>query len=195
MKGHSNSIRTFLFILLAILVIIPYLGLFGVGLWYNHKVDKIANAKFIIIDKETMTLGLFDYKGMKVKEYGISCGKQMGNKQKIGDNKTPEGIFHISEIEESSSWGHDFKDGNGKVAGAYGPWFLRLEVPGHKGIGIHGTHKPASIGTRDTEGCIRLANKDIAELRKVVSVGMVVIILPSYHDLSATRNDSLIVIN
>ena len=36
--------------LLAILVVIPYLGLIGVKMWYDHKVDKIANAKFIIVD-------------------------------------------------------------------------------------------------------------------------------------------------
>jgi len=192
MKGQSHSIRIFLYFLLAILVIIPYLGLFGAILWYNHKAEKIANAKFIIVNKETMSLGLYDYKGVKIKEYGISCGKNMGNKKRIGDNKTPEGIFHISEIEESSSWAHDFNDGKGKIVGAYGPWFIRLEVPDHKGIGIHGTHKPTSIGTRDTEGCIRLTNDDISDLRTRVSVGMVVVILPSYRDLSTILNDSLI---
>jgi hypothetical protein len=68
---------------------------------------------------------------------------------------------------------------------------LRLEVPGHKGIGIHGTHKPESIGTRDTEGCIRLKNDDIADLKTKVNIGMVVIVLPSMDDLTATRIDSL----
>ena len=138
-----------------------------------------------------MTLKLFDYTGNILNIYGISCGKNLGNKQKIGDLKTPEGVFHISEIEDASTWGHDFKDGKGKIEGAYGPWFLRLEIPGHKGIGIHGTHKPESIGTRDTEGCIRLNNKDIADLKDKVNIGMVVIVMPSYGDLSATQLDSL----
>ena len=66
-----------------------------------------------------------------------------------------------------------------------------MEIPGHKGIGIHGTHKPESIGTRDTEGCIRLKNEDIDDLRKKVNIGMVVIVLPSLGDLSATQIDSL----
>lgn len=191
MKKQKNSTRTILYVVLATLVIVPYLGLFGMKKWYDHKVDKIANAKFIIVDKESMSLKLYDYRGKKLNSYGISCGKNMGNKQKIGDMKTPEGVFHITNIEKASDWSHDFKDGKGEIEGAYGPWFLRLETPGHKGIGIHGTHKPESIGTRDTEGCIRLKNEDIADLKSKVNVGMVVIVLPSYQDLSASEKDHL----
>lgn len=191
MKKRSSSTRRVLYALLAILVVVPYLGMFGMKIWYNHKIDKIANARFIVVDKETLSLKLFDYSGSEVNSYGISCGKNPGNKDRIGDLKTPEGIFHITEIEDASTWKHDFKDGRGKIEGAYGPWFLRLEVPGHKGIGIHGTHKPESIGTRDTEGCIRLKNEDIADLKNKVNIGMVVIILPSMNDLAVTRIDSL----
>lgn len=192
MKKRSSSTRSVLYVLLAVLVIVPYLGMIGMKMWYNHKIDKIANARFIVVDKETLSLKLFDYSGNEMNSYGISCGKNPGNKDRIGDLKTPEGIFHITEIEEASTWGHDFKDGKGKIEGAYGPWFLRLEVPGHKGIGIHGTHKPESIGTRDTEGCIRLKNEDIADLKTKVNIGMVVIVLPSMDDLTATRIDSLL---
>ena len=191
MKKRSSSTRSVLYVILAVLVIVPYLGMIGMKMWYNHKIDKIANARFIVVDKETLSLKLFDYSGNEMNSYGISCGKNPGNKDRIGDLKTPEGIFHITEIEEASTWGHDFKDGKGKIEGAYGPWFLRLEVPGHKGIGIHGTHKPESIGTRDTEGCIRLKNEDIADLKTKVNIGMVVIVLPSMDDLTATRIDSL----
>ena len=192
MRSKNNSTRRSLYVLLAILVIIPYLGLYGVKEWYDYKIDKISNAKFIIVDKGSLSLKLYDYAGSELKSYGISCGKKIGNKKVIGDLKTPEGIFHITEIEEASSWGHDFKDGKGRIEGAYGPWFLRLEVPGHKGIGIHGTHKPESIGTRDTEGCIRLKNEDIEDLKNKVNIGMVVIVLPSLEDLSASQKDSLL---
>ena len=58
-------------------------------------------------------------------------------------------------------------------------------TPGHKGIGIHGTHKPESIGTRDTEGCIRLHNDDLRQLVGHVRVGMTVVILPSWRDALA----------
>lgn len=191
MSHKKKSSNLWLKCILAVLIILPYLGLLGVRTMYDNKVGQIANAKFIIIDKEMMRLHLFDYQGEKVKSYGISCGKRYGNKQVIGDLKTPEGIFRITDIEDASTWKHDFKDGKGRVEGAYGPWFLRLAVPGHKGIGIHGTHKPESIGTRDTEGCIRLENQDIEDLRQRVNPGMVVVVLPSYADLSASQKDSI----
>lgn len=174
--------------MLALLVLTPYIGLYAVKCWYDNKVNDIANARFIIVDKEQMQLHLMDYEGNEVKTYGICCGKNYGDKQVIGDMKTPEGIFRITDIEDSSTWGHDFKDGKGRIEGAYGPWFLRLAVPGHKGIGIHGTHKPESIGTRDTEGCIRLANADIEDLKDRVNPGMVVVVLPSYNDLAVIRD-------
>ena len=190
MKGMNgkNDTRKWLWALFGLLIIIPYVGLYGVKCWYDQKVADIANARIIIVDKERMKLSLMDYNGEEVRSYGICCGKNYGNKQVIGDMKTPEGVFRISNIEDSSSWEHDFKDGNGQIEGAYGPWFLRLEVPGHKGIGIHGTHKPESIGTRDTEGCIRLTNDDIKDLKSRVSPGMVVIVLPSYEDLKEEKN-------
>lgn len=67
--------------------------------------------------------------------------------------------------------------------------FLRLSTLPHKGIGIHGTHLPNSIGTRCTEGCIRLRNEDIVRLRDIAYSGLTVIILPSDNDVKA--NDSI----
>lgn len=118
----------------------------------------------ILISKSRYTLSLL--KGNKlVKEYPIAVGRNPGDKQKVGDHRTPVGNFKIVSIENASAWKHDFGDGKGKIAGAYGPWFLRLDAKGWKGIGIHGTHDPASRGTMATEGCIRLSNEDIAELK------------------------------
>ena len=47
---------------------------------------------------------------------------------------------------------------------------------GWKGIGIHGTHDPDSRGTNATEGCIRLSNEDIDELKQYAYKNMPVII-------------------
>lgn len=55
-----------------------------------------------------------------------------------------------------------------------------VHQPGHPeseqgkwdGIGIHGTHDPASIGTRASEGCIRLENGNLQKLKPYVKVGM-----------------------
>ena len=125
-----------------------------------------SNDKYrIVVNKSDFTLSLF--KGNElIKTYPVAVGKNTGDKQRVGDNRTPVGNFKIVSIENASNWKHDFRDGKGKIAGAYGPWFLRLDAKGWRGIGIHGTHDPDSRGSNATEGCIRLSNEDIAELKE-----------------------------
>lgn len=116
--------------------------------------------------------------GEVVESFGIATGKNAGNKERVGDMRTPEGTFSVVQVQDSSWWTHDFGDGKGEISGAYGPWFVRLKT-GWQGIGIHGTHDPASIGTDATEGCIRLTNENIAKLKeKYVTIGMRVVIRP-----------------
>ena len=109
------------------------------------------------------------------KIYSVAIGKNSGQKQQSGDLRTPTGNFTVDEIIDSSSWTHDFKDGKGEIAGAYGPWFISL-VTGWDGIGIHGTHDPASIRTMVSEGCIRMNNADVEEVKAKIQPGTKVII-------------------
>lgn len=131
----------------------------------------------IYISKVDMTLTLLDAKGQVVVTYPMACGRNKGHKQRKGDMRTPEGKFSLQQIQDAHDWSHDFGDGKGVIKGAYGPCFMRLRT-GFNGIGIHGTHDPNSIGTRATEGCIRLENKNVAALSKKVTLGMTVIIGP-----------------
>ena len=131
----------------------------------------------LVVTKSAYTLELFEGETL-VETFPVAVGKNGGEKQAVGDNRTPEGEFAVSSIEDSRKWTHDFGDGKGAVKGAYGPWFIRLATPVWKGIGIHGTHDPASIGTAATEGCIRLRNSDLLRLVARISVGTRVRILP-----------------
>ena len=140
--------------------------------------DQVDSTPFIVIDKQAFKLTLVDAAGQPIKEYGISCAINYGPKKVRGDHKTPEGTFKINELLNAKGLSHDFKDGKGPVKDAYGPWFLRLNVPGFIDIGIHGTPFPESIGTRATEGCVRMRNEDILDLKSRVKLGTVVIILP-----------------
>ncbi len=139
----------------------------------------------IVISKESMTLKLYDNEGKIIYNFPVALGKNYGNKQKSGDMKTPEGKFSIQQIQNASTWSHDFKDGKGNIEHAYGDWFIRLLTPPHKGIGIHGTHAPESIGTRATEGCIRLHNENLNKLVKLVKPNMEVRIETSQKDMEA----------
>lgn len=135
----------------------------------------------VLIDKSDHKFYLMDGQ-MVVRAWGCAVGKGgLGQKQVSGDNMTPTGTFLVDEIDDASSWTHDFGDGNGSIAGAYGPWFISLDTRNLSGgnwdgIGIHGTHDPASIGTNASEGCVRLQNDQLEELRQVAYVGMPVTI-------------------
>lgn len=145
---------------------------------FSEYLSQVDEYPFIVISKTDLTLDLVDDHGDSIAHYGCACAKNFGPKQKRGDHKTPEGIFKITQLLNARGLSHDFGDGKGPVRNAYGPWFLRLGVPGYNDIGIHGTHLPESIGTRATEGCIRLTNEDITDLKQRVHVGTPVIILP-----------------
>ncbi|MGN0036764.1 MAG: L,D-transpeptidase [Bacteroidaceae bacterium] len=145
-------------------------------------ISKIENANMIVISKQDMRLHLIDYKGDTLFCAPVAVGKAYGNKQKQGDMRTPEGVFQVVDIQNASRWKHDFHDGKGEIEGAYGNYFIRLNVPGHKGIGIHGTHAPESIGSRATEGCIRLKNDDLERLVGLIYPPLTVVVTPSVMD-------------
>ena len=180
-----NYKRIILWGLIITAIVLPYAGLFIVIKHFAKERLLIKNAEFVIVDKQKMALQMYDFKGNLTFSAPIACGRNLGNKKEKGDLRTPEGIFHVIGIEDASGWSHDFKDGNGMIDSAYGPWFIRLDTPGHKGIGIHGTHAPESLGTRATEGCIRLKNEDVVKLKEKVHVGMTVVITPSTDDVTA----------
>ena len=182
-KTKSKKARNYgLFLLYTITFIVPVGGLVGLYGYFQKQLDDIPEARIIVVSKQDMRLRVYDYKGTRLMDYGIACGKNFGQKHKVGDMKTPEGMFFVQSIEDASERTHDFGDGRGEIQGAYGPYFIRLDTPGNKGIGIHGTHNPLSIGTRATEGCIRLNNNDLVELVNVVRPGMMVLVTTSFED-------------
>lgn len=125
----------------------------------------------IVVSKKEMTLTVYNDSDSILLKTKISCGKNFGNKTRRGDNKTPEGTFKINMIQPSSQWTWDFKDGKGKIKGAYGPYFLRLKTPITTMIGIHGTCYPELIGTRTSSGCVRIHDDEMLKLVKLVKVG------------------------
>lgn len=172
-------------------IILLLLALCGESYWYYKELKTMKNAKFIIINKADMTLSQYDYKGELIHNFKVATGKNYGDKTKEGDFKTPEGVFKIEEVIDASTWSHDFKDDKGPIIGAYGPYFIRLQVPGQKGIGIHGTHDNNSLGKRASEGCIRLNNKDLSELVMSINTNAVVVITPGVEDVNINSNPNL----
>ena len=149
--------------------------------------SEVVNKKncFILISKPEYRLyvcEVVDGDTLKRVHYPVCVGKNRGQKQKKGDMKTPEctaeNPFTITEIVDASQWTHDFGDGRGSIL-SYGHWFMRLKTPGHSGIGIHGsTNNESSVPGRGSEGCIRLRDDDLIQLKENYAfVGMRVVIL------------------
>ena len=143
--------------------------------------EKLTGTAFIVVSKLEQTLSVYDRNAdgdtTLVPQFPCCMGKNKGNKQRRGDKRTPESSagkpFKITMIQDASTWRHDFHDGRGRIK-AYGHWFLRLETPGHRGIGIHGsTNNENTVPGRASEGCIRLLDKDIITLKeRYAYVGM-----------------------
>ena len=130
----------------------------------------------IVVSKKALMLYVVNEMNDTIFQRPIACGENFGNKTRIGDRKTPEGEFKIKMMYDATSWKHDFSDGQGLRLGAYGPLFFRLNVPQFNDIGIHGTIFPESIGTRSSEGCVRMRNDDIKALYEHCYIGMPVTI-------------------
>lgn len=125
----------------------------------------------VVVSKKLQHLWVISQSNDTLLSVKVSTGKNPGNKQRRGDNRTPEGTFPITQIQDASSWTHDFKDGKGERKGAYGPFFCRLSTPGFSGIGIHGTCFPELLGTPSSEGCIRMHDDNLRKFVKLVKKG------------------------
>lgn len=144
--------------------------------------------KFIIVDKNKMTVTLYDSYGDTLKQYGTACAKNYGTKHEKADSRTPEGFFSVQGIYDSTDWLFTDDDGvTSKVKGQFGPRFIRLKIPKTSQIGIHGTVAPWSIGHRVSHGCIRVTNENILELVELVDSGMPVIINPGPKDVAVNE--------
>ncbi len=118
----------------------------------------------IIISKSRRKLYLFDGKQI-FKAYDIGIGKQ---------NRTPTGVFKTGGKRKNPDWySPKGKIPFGDKENVLGTRWIRL-IPSGKisrrvsGLGIHGTWDPASIGKAESNGCLRLLNKDVEELFAII---------------------------
>lgn len=62
----------------------------------------LSGAAFIAVCKESMTLAVYDFNSCLRAVYPIACGRALGNKEKPGDMKTPEGLFSVQQIQDEA---------------------------------------------------------------------------------------------
>lgn len=114
----------------------------------------------------------------------LLSGDVVLNEYPVGTGKfgsTPTGKFRISDRVKEPPW---FKDGRvipyGDPQNILGTRWMALKSTDEQkeltGYGIHGTDDDSSIGKESSQGCIRLLNRDVEELFKILPVGTEVVI-------------------
>ncbi|HVT35130.1 MAG TPA: L,D-transpeptidase [Nevskiaceae bacterium] len=130
--------------------------------------------------------------GGDVVSYGVAVG--------TARTPTPPGDYTIEAIRSQPTWyppasirrEYQRKGQSLPAAvppGAHNPlgsWFVRLQ----NGIGIHGTNQPRSIGHAVSHGCIRMHDRDVAELIRALKRGDGVTIVRSRAAQWALKEDS-----
>jgi len=139
-------------------------------------------ADSIVVEKSHHRLSLY-YRGMLLRSYLVALGQQpKGDKVRIGDNRTPEGIFRIQARNPQSRYHRALKISYPDAAHIARARALGVQPGGD--IMIHGLPaRQAWVGAahRDfdwTEGCIAVTNKEIEEIWSVVPVGTPIQIKP-----------------
>nr|WP_320047871.1 L,D-transpeptidase family protein [uncultured Ilyobacter sp.] len=129
------------------------------------KVDKSSKKMFLMSGSEV------------IKVYDISLGRDpVGHKKKLGDKKTPEGIY-ILDYKNSQSIYYksihiSYPNEKDKVAAAKKGW-----DPGGS-ITIHGQKKSSLSKEEWTEGCIGVTNREIDEIWELLDLPVTIIIEP-----------------
>lgn len=143
------------------------------------KADKLKKISWVCVKEDHVLIAVSEIDKEVYGGWSVATGRNPGQKTRVGDLRTPEGVFRIKSIEDASYWGFYEDKATGQLIG-YGPYFIRLETK-WKGIGIHGTDEGHlhEIGTNASHGCIRMANDDLLEVVRMAKVGQKVVILPS----------------
>ncbi len=139
-------------------------------------------ADSIVVEKSKRTLTLY-LAGVPVRTYDVALGKQpAGDKVRIGDGRTPEGLFRI-----------DFKNPQSKYHMALHisyPDAAHLQRANALGVSpggdimVHGlppAFKNVGAAHRDydwTEGCIAVTDEEIEEIWRAVPPGSPIQIKP-----------------
>jgi murein L,D-transpeptidase YafK len=143
---------------------------------------KALLADSLVLDKSDRQLTLF-YRGAVVRKYGVALGKNpVGDKERRGDGRTPEGLYYIEGRNPQSKY-HlalriSYPDASHRV---------RAEKRGLSAGGdimIHGLPKAfATVGALHrqqdwTEGCVAVTNEEIEEIWRAVPNGARILIRP-----------------
>lgn len=137
------------------------------------KTIKVINGPFhAVVHRSTFTLDLYIGKNTYVKTYRVGLGEK--------GKETPTGLWLVKTNGKlirppwpNPAGGIVYPDDPEYPLGSrwIGLKGLEGQAKGRTGFGIHGTKDPATIGTRSSQGCIRLHNGQAIELYDLMTPG------------------------
>jgi len=152
------------------------------------KKDSVQNPYYIIIDKSHYELKVYDNEGWYATYPVVFGGKDLGDKMKEGDRKTPNGQFKIILKKINPKWGAEllldypnasslqkFKDRKSK---GLIPKNARIG----DGIAIHATRQEEEWTVDNfynwTDGCVSVKYSEMKDLYSYIPIGTPVTIQP-----------------
>lgn len=130
--------------------------------------------RLIIVNKDSLKLAYYE-NGKLVNSFRCAIGK--------ASTQTPNGSFTIINKQAN----RPYYKGNIKGGATNNPLGTRFLQLTSSGYAIHGTCYPNSIGTRASDGCVRLYNSNVEWLYNRVSVGTRVLIGNGYNKNIANK--------
>jgi murein L,D-transpeptidase YafK len=155
--------------------------------WLASIRDAALPSHFVAVDKARQSFHFFEKKSPLKLKYTYPCttGQQTGDKQKLNDLRTPEGIYFV---EYKIASGLDFKEYGGIAYTLNYPNPVdRLRSKTGHGIWIHS--KGFGIAPRDTRGCIAISLEDIAEVGPSLTPGTAVILAEQLDEKRIPEQD------
>ena len=117
-----------------------------------------------------------------VADYYVSSGKNGALKDREGDEKTPIGVYHVTESLPRKKLS-DFY-GSGAFPINYPNEWDRIQGRDGHGIWLHGTPSDTySRPPRSSNGCVVLANPDLDALARILQVGLTPVIISEEVEL------------
>jgi murein L,D-transpeptidase YafK len=135
----------------------------------------------LVVEKGKYELSVYDDEGWFATYPVVFGNKDLGDKMKEGDRKTPEGTFTIVNKKPHAKWDrfmlldYPTKESYDKFNKRKAQGLIPQNATIGGGIGIHGTwpREDYAIDRYDnwTQGCISMKNRDVEELYNMIPVG------------------------
>jgi len=139
----------------------------------------------VVVDTRRSRLYVYrndDGKPRFVADYYVSSGKNGALKVREGDEKTPIGVYHVTESLPRKKLS-DFY-GSGAFPINYPNEWDRIQGRNGHGIWLHGTPSDTySRPPRSSNGCVVLANPDLEALARILQVGLTPVIISEEVEL------------